>query len=81
MSIELIAASVAICGFALETVIVLIGAVWVVASVKSSTDRLGDALIHQGDSIEKLYDWLSNSDDEQSRHGERLAALEAKLEN
>lgn len=69
---------VAVLGLALEIVAFIVIGVWVVSSIKASTQALGIHIEHLAESVNRLNSWLGVVDKKVDKHGERIATLEAE---
>lgn len=64
----------------LEVIIAVVVGVWAIGQVRVTTEKLGATINHLNGSINRMNSWLNDVDSKVGKHGERLAAIETKLE-
>lgn len=68
----------AVIGFVLQLAMIIAGGVWVVAQIKTSTEKLAVNIQHLTKSIQDQKEWLKTVDEKVDAHGERIAIVESR---
>lgn len=68
-------------GIAIETVVLVIAAVWCIASIRGSTQLLKAAIAGLTNEIQGLKVWLGKVDTQMHDGRERLAVVETKVKS
>jgi predicted PurR-regulated permease PerM len=72
---------IALAALLLQFFVMLIGAVWIVAQIKSTTDTLNNSIALLSRSIDKLETAYGQHEKQQAEHETRLQLLERPLRN
>jgi len=70
---------VALAGFAVNVIVLIIGAVWMIGKINTQTAVLIEAVNNLNETTKSTREWLGSVDKKVDDHDVRVAVLESKL--